>query len=168
MAFYDKTLMQAVTYWRQRSRREKLIVMVAAGLVLVSIIYNIIWLPMQKSITSMRTAVPTYARQLEQMKSQARQIPTLATRNNLATTDEILSTIEKSLDTHALRQYMSKMELDRNSGAKLTLKNVNYSNLLKWILNLDRQYGIKVKSAKLNAAGIPGEINAVIVFVVRS
>jgi type II secretory pathway component PulM len=168
MAFYDKTLAQATTYWQQRNHREKVFVMAAAGLIFTSLIYNAIWLPMQKSIVSMRAAIPTHARQLEQMKSQARQIPTLANSGKLATADEILSIIEKSLDTHALRQHMSKMELDRNNGAKLALKNVSYSNLLKWVLNLDRQHGIKVKSAKLNATGVPGEINVDIVFVARS
>lgn len=168
MAFYDKTLAQATTYWRQRSHREKLVVMIAAGLLFTSILYNAIWLPMQKSILSMRAAMPTHARQLKQMKSQARQIPTLATSSKLATADEILSIIEKSLDTHALRQHMSKMELDRNNGAKLALKNVSYSNFLKWVLNLDRQHGIKVKSAKLDATGAPGEINVDIIFVARS
>ncbi len=168
MSFYDKYLAQATAYWRQRSHREKLVVMTAVGLLLASTLYNAVWLPMQKSILSMRIAIPTQARQLEQMKSQARQIPALASSSNLATADAILSTIEKSLDTHALRQHMSKMELDRNNGAKLTLKNVNYSNLLKWILNLDRQYGIEVKSARLKATEVPGEINVDIVFVARS
>jgi len=168
MAFYDKTFLQATTYWRQRSHREKSIVVIAAGFLFISIFYNAVWLPMQNSISSMRTAVPTYARQLEQMKSQARQVPTLVINSDLASTDEILSTIEKSLDTHALRQYMNKMELDRNSGAKLTLKNVNYSNVLKWILNLNRQYGIEVKSAKFNTTDVPGEINVDILFVARS
>lgn len=168
MAVYEKYFAQATAYWRQRSHREKLFVMAAAGVVLASTLYNVLWLPMQKSISSMRAAVPTHARQLEQMKSQARQIPTLATSSNIATADEILSIIEKSLDTHALRQHMSKMELDRNNSAKLTLKNVNYSNILKWVLNLDRQHGIEVKSAKLNTTDVPGEVNVDIVFAARS
>ena len=122
---------------------------------------------MKQSIVALRAAVPIHTNQLAQMRSQARQLPGHKINPASSTTEDIFTTIEQSLDTHALRQHMKKMELDRSKGAKLVLENVSYNNILKWILNLDRQHGIEATSARFSNTSTPGEINVDVTFSSR-
>jgi general secretion pathway protein M len=146
--------------WQSWSPREKMLVILAGVGLLVSGFYNLFWLPVNNSIARLSNAVPEARSQLAQMQIQAKQVPT---RPTATLRKSLLPTLEESIDNHGLREHLNKLEPTIDDSAQVVLTEIGYTNLIKWIVNLERQYAISVSSAKLRATDTPGIVSARIV-----
>ena len=147
-------------YWQRWTAREKLLIVLAAAGLLVSVFYNLYWRPVNNAIDRLTIALPTARSQLAQMRIQAKQVPT---QPSSSVQKSLLPTVEQSLDNHGLRERLTQLEPSVDNSAQVILAQVNYVSLIKWLVNLERQFGIVVQSARLRATDSPGIVNARIV-----
>jgi general secretion pathway protein M len=146
-----------LSYWQQRDPRERLLIGLAFVFLVITVFYQLYWRPINKSVDLLRLSVPRERAQLAQMRVQAKQVPRIQTS---APTASLMPTLENTIDNHGLREKLHRMEPDGNKLAQVDFKQVGYANLLKWILHLQRQHGIVVKTARLTATATPGIVDA--------
>ena len=150
----------ARTTWQRWSSRERLLVVTAVMLLVVVLFYGLYWKPMSTSIDRLTRAVPEARSQVAQMRIQAKQIPVASVAR---LQKSLLPTLEESIDNHGLREQLRQLQPSLDDSAQVVLDQVNYVNLVKWLVNLKRQYGVFVSSAKIGTTDSPGYVNAQLV-----
>lgn len=148
---------KAVSYWRTRSAREQLLVAAALAILLLTVIYNAYWKPLTVSVSRLQSAIPLARTQLAEMRVQSLKSPRPVAP---PLSGGLLPALEKSLETHGIRENLGSMEPVGESSAKLTLEQIEYTQMVKWLLNLERQFGISVQSTTISATDVPGIVSS--------
>lgn len=148
---------QAVRYWHSRSHRERLLVTIALVALLLTIIYNAYWKPVTVAVHRLKLEIPLAQTQLAEMRVQSLKSPRpLAPQLS----GGLLPALEKSLETHGIREKLGIMEPAGDDTANLSLEQIEYTQLVKWLLNVERQFGIRVQSTTISATEVTGIVSA--------
>lgn len=154
-------LEQLYARWRTLQPRERIVLGSGGTLALVMLGYALLWVPLQRDLSHLRTAVPKERAQLMQMRTQAREIAALRARAPAAgNSSNLLSTLERSAQEHKLRQYITRMEPDPVNGVRVSLDAVGFSALLQWLADLQKQSGVRADTATIAAQADAGMVNA--------
>jgi len=150
----------SLTRLRNLTPQEQLIYFGGAAAVLL-ILYLSMWLPVQRELSRLRTAVPQEKTQLAQMQIQAMEINQLrASGRSPMTGGNLLARLEQSATTSGIRSRISRMEPDGSNGARLTLDGVDFNALIGWLGNLQSQGGVRVEKATFEPQATAGTVNA--------
>lgn len=146
--------------WRSLQPRERHMVS-AVAIALVFILGIGFWLPMQRDIKRLRTAVPQARTQLAQMRLESAQIAQLrASGIATAAGGDIMARLEQSATAHGLKQSITRMEPESANNARVSLDGVNFDALAGWLGDLQSQSGLRVEKATLETRPVPGTVNA--------
>lgn len=155
---------QAVATWRGLQPRERLLVSIAGGFVLLVCLYalyGLLWSPLQTELTRLRIDTPKAAEQLQWMRAQAGRIKQLrGVAPVKMNTGSLLSFVEQSATTFNVKHAIKRMEPDGANGARVTLDGVAFNDLVNWLANLHKQGAIRVDNATLETQPSPGVVNA--------
>lgn len=150
----------SLTRLRNLPPRQQITYFGGAAAVLL-ILYLSLWLPMQRDLSRLRTAVPREKVQLAQMHVQAMEVNQLrASGHQPMSGSNLLATLEQSATASGLRQSISHMEPDGANGARLALDGVDFNALISWLANLQSQGGVRVDKATFDPSPAPGTVNA--------
>jgi general secretion pathway protein M len=150
----------SLTRLRNLTPREQLIYLGGAAAVLL-ILYLSLWLPVQRELSRLRTAVPQEKTQLAQMQVQAMEVNQLRASGRLPTAGgNLLARLEQSATANGIRDRITRMEPDGSNGARLSLDGVNFNALVSWLAGLQNQGGVRVEKAILESQPTLGTVNA--------
>ncbi|MCK4834305.1 MAG: type II secretion system protein M, partial [Gammaproteobacteria bacterium] len=68
--------------------------------------------------------------------------------------------IEQTINNAGLKSSVSKIESSGNNGARVTLNDASFNQILVWLNTLATHNGIQVVSANIERANKPGRANA--------
>lgn len=155
-----KFLTPYLSWWQGLAPRERQLLAVGGAVLLFFILYALLWAPMQRQLTRLRVTVPQDAAKLAQMRMQAQQIQQLKARVPAnANRGSLLSVLEQSATTRGLRQQISRMEPDGQTGARVFFEEVGFDTLISWIAELQSQ-GIRVENVTVSRRPAAGIVNA--------
>lgn len=143
--------------------RERLLVAVGGVFLVATLLYALLWSPMQRDLKRLRAAVPEERAKLATMRAQAQEIATLRTGGataSAASSGNLLTTIEQTAGARGLRGQITRLAPESANGAHVTFEGVGFSTLVGWLADLGRQHGVRVESANLDAQTAPGVVNA--------
>lgn len=147
--------------WRTLQPRERIVLVGGGTLALVMLGYALVWTPLQRNLSHLRTAVPEERAQLMQMRAQVREIAALRARAPaVGNSSNLLTTLERSAQEHKLRQYITRMEPDPVNGVRVSLDAVSFRTLLQWLADLQKQSGVRADTATIAAQADAGIVNA--------
>ena len=145
---------------RQLSPQQRIIYLSTATGVLL-ILYVSLWLPVQRELSRLRTAVPQEKTQLAQMQVQAMEVNQLrASGRQPMAGGNLLAKLEQSATVSGIRPRITRMEPDGSNGARLSLDGVDFNALIGWLGNLQTQGGVRVEKATFEAQATAGMVNA--------
>jgi type II secretory pathway component PulM len=150
----------SLTRLRNLTPREQLIYLGGATAVLL-ILYLSLWLPVQRELSRLRTAVPQEKTQLAQMQVQAMEANQLrASGRQPMAGGNLLARLEQSATASGIRSRITRMEPDGSNGARLSLDAMDFNALIGWLDNLQTQGGVRVEKATFEAQATAGTVNA--------
>jgi len=150
----------SLTRLRNLTPRDQLIYLGGAAAALL-ILYLSLWLPVQRELSRLRTAVPQEKTQLAQMQVQAMEVNQLrASGRQPLTGGNLLARLEQSATVSGIRPRITRMEPDGSNGARLSLDNVDFNALIGWLGNLQSQGGVRVEKATFEAQATAGTVSA--------
>ena len=147
--------------WNKLATSERRLMMIGGVVVSVTLLYMMMWLPVQKELTRLRVSVPEERAQLQRMRVQAASIQPLRARSGTRpAAGTLVSVIEQSATTRGMRGFVTRMETDGGNGVQLTLDAVPFNSLLSWLADLQDSHSLLVESTSLDAHTAPGTVNA--------
>ena len=147
--------------WGKLSPSERRLAMIGGTVVGATLLYVLMWLPVQKELARLRVSVPEERVQLQRMRLQAASIRPLRARSGAKPAPgTLLSVIEQSASARGMRGFVTRMEADGGNGVQLTLDAVPFNSLLSWLSDLQDSHSLLVESTSMDAHTAPGTVNA--------
>jgi len=143
--------------WSQFGPRERWLAGVGAGIVAMVALYTLTWIPMQRDLSRLRAAAPQAQQQLAWMRAQAplaREFRGRSAPSGMSLT----SSIEQTTSTQGLKP--ASIELDGTHGARVKLDAVPFNAVIRWLADLQKNHGLLVDDAQIDAHATAGLVNA--------
>ena len=152
-------------YWQSQfarlSARERKFVLIGGALAFVALAYGLVYAPMERDLTRLRQTVPAERARLEIMRRQAQEIKrhraeTPVERTKAANTP---SAIERAAAGTGLNGKIARIAPDGTNATRVTIESAEFDSILAWLVELNRDHGLRVQSAELEAKATPGQVN---------
>ena len=156
--FSFDALEQRLALLSDRERR-----MVLLGAVLVPLLFIVaVLLPLDHSVSQTHARLVKKRTDLEWMQSVAGEIA-VAPRPPSAGGESLLVIVDRSARESGLAGALAGSEPAGPAGLSLRLQKAPFDTLVSWLARLSQQNGIRVDSATIDGAGVPGLVNAALV-----
>lgn len=161
--------LQLVKQWyRSLPIKEQRLVLGAGVFVIITLFYLVIWEPIHLGLEAEKQKQQSQQEILLWMQKAAAEVQTLRGSGNRSTIrDKNKPTslvIEQAVNNAGLKPSVSKIESSGTNGARVTLNEASFNQVLVWLNTLATYNGIYVVSANIERASKPGNANARLTF----
>ena len=146
-------------------QREQIFVATGAAVVLLTLVYAFVWLPLDSGQKSLSASVSRWERSLAELKPLKGVQPNTATKRpsnagNAQQTPVVV--VDQTLRARGLDRALKRSQPTTSNGIRVEFENVAFDELVLWLGDLSREYGMHVTSGSMttNAQASPGRINA--------
>lgn len=157
-------LQQARQWFNSLPQKERWMVSGTAALVIITLFYLMIWEPMHVGLQAEKQKQQSQKEILIWMQQAASEVKTLRASGNRSTVRDrnkpITLVIEQSINNAGLKSSLKKIESSGNNGARVTLNEASFNQILVWLNTLATYNGTQVVSANIERGTKPGRVNA--------
>lgn len=148
-------------YWSNLQPRERSVLSLGGGALLIMLLYLFIWEPWHQAIAKYREILPQKRTDLQWMKAQsdlAARLKGIKKPGNEDSGQPLLTVVERTAQKAGLRTSIKQMTPGDNPGeVKIWLSKVNFDLWLQWVENIKNSESIEVKSADIQQLD-PGKV----------
>jgi general secretion pathway protein M len=151
-------------WWQSRSPREQMLVLAAVGVLVLLGFYLAVWEPLQQARKSTQAQVEQLQADLRWMqaaRSRLQATPQSATTASASTA--LPRVIEQSLSQAGLSKAVQRIDARERENIRVIFDAVAFDDLMLWLSDLRQRYGVSVAQLSVDAARLPGQVNARIV-----
>ncbi len=161
-------LQQLKQWFFSLSTKEQRMVSGTVTVIIITLFYLIVWEPVHLGLNTAQQKQQSQKEILLWMQEAATEVKTLSNaggRNTIRNKNKPTTlVIEQTINNAGLKGSVSKIESSGNNGARITLNEASFNQLLVWLNTLATHNGIQVVSANIERAGKPGQANARLTF----
>ena len=161
-------LQQIKQWFYSLPTKEQWMVSGTGALLLITLFYLIIWEPLHLGLDDEIQKRQSQQEILLWMQQAANEVKTLRRSGSSSTirnkNKPTTLVIEQALKNAGLQSSVKKIESSGNNGAKVTLDEASFNQILVWLNTLATHNGIQVVSANIERAEKPGRANARLTF----
>lgn len=161
-------LQQLKQWYYSLPPKEQWMVSGAGILIFITLFYLIIWEPAHLSLETEQQKQQSQQEILLWMQQAEIEVKTLRKSGSRSTIRDsnkpTTLVIEQSIQNAGLKPAVSKIESSGNNGARVTLNNASFNQILVWLNTLSTHNGIQVVSANIERASNPGRVNTRLTF----
>ncbi len=132
-------------------------------LIIVTLFYLVVWEPVHINLKAEQQRQQSQQEILIWMQQAATEVRTLRAPGNRSSVRDINKpatlVIEQSINISGLKQNLTKIESSGKNGARVTLNDASFNQMLVWLNTLATHNGIQVVSANIERANNPGRAN---------
>ena len=155
----NRLLADLLNQWNALASRTRRLIVAGTIMVAALLLYAAAWLPLQRDLAQLRARVPLEAEQLNWMRAQAPAVKAMRAKFT-ASAGAPIPGIEQSALTHGVRSYITKLEAEGGTGARVTFEAVPFNTLVTWMSEVQAAQGLVVEEATINVHASPGAVNA--------
>lgn len=143
----------------QLAPRERVMVLAAAAVIAVLLLYLLIWEPLA-------TAHTRRAEALQQARAVALRIEEAGARaqaqggRRVDRGQSLLAAVDQTSRSPLLGKAPSRVQPEGDREVKIWLEDVAFSSLLRWLQELETRYGINASSAEIERGSASGVVSA--------
>lgn len=157
-------LQQLKRWFDSLPQKERWMVSGTGLLIFVTMFYLIIWEPIHIGLQTEQQKQQAQKEVLLWMQQAATEVKTLrAADGRSAVRDKnkpITLVIEQTINNAGLKSSVKKIESSGNDGARVTLNEASFNQILVWLNTLATHNGTRVTSANIEIGSKPGRVNA--------
>ena len=144
-------------WWQNLTSRERQIVLAGGLMLLLVILYQNLWSPLQQHLRLQRNQVQQLQQQLGWMQQQAPLVRQLkrAPSPGASRTGDITGTLSNSSQAY---QIALKRIQPQGDNALVEIDITGFDQLVNWLGMLEQQHGITPQQIDLQRTGEPGKI----------
>lgn len=159
-----KQLEDIQNWYHGLQQRERQLVLAASIVVITTLLYLIVWEPIVNGVSDQTQKYESQMDILDWMQTAAIEVRTLkatgAAKRQTNSSQPVTLLVEQSATAAGLKPFIRKLESTSDKGARITIDEASFDQLLLWLNTLQTQYGISVTSANLDRVEKPGAVNA--------
>ena len=159
-----KQLEDIQNWYQGLQQRERQLVLAASAVIIITLLYLTIWEPIYNGVEDQTQKYQTQVEILDWMQTAATEVRTLkasgVSKRQTNSSQPVTLLVEKSAATAGLKPYLRKLESTSDKGARVTIDDASFDQVLLWLNTLQAQYGISVSSANIDRTDKAGAINA--------
>ena len=147
--------------------RERNLVYLAAALLAIAAVYFAIVLPVTTSAASRAARIEQKATDLAWMRQAAPRVMAAGAAGGgpAAGGESLVVLVDRTGREAGLGSAIRDQSPSGEHGLRLRLESASFDVLVAWLASLQQQYGVKVDTATIDAAGAPGLVNASLTLV---
>lgn len=154
------------TWWESLSSRERLILSLGGGVLLVAMIYLTIWEPLYNQLRMLRQTVAEERIQLTWMEQAAFEVQSLrgVTITEKPTGESLLALVDRSARVAGMGSGLNRVEPEGKGKVRVWLNGIAFNTLIPWLAKLSKAQGVTPESLVVERQGV-GQINVRLVLV---
>ena len=157
-------LQELKQWYRSLPQKEQWMVSGTVLLIIITLFYLIVWEPIHVGLQNEKQKQATQQEILIWMQQAASEVKTLRVSGSRSTIRDknkpITLVIEQAIKNAGLKTSVNKIESSGSNGARVTLKEASFNQVLVWLNTLSTHNGIQVVSANIERGTEPGRANA--------
>ena len=157
-------------WWNNLNAREQQILMAGAAGLMALLIYLFAWEPLVKERERLTGAVSKLREDKQWMLQAASQVGQL--RRSGAVTRKpvtsLLGVINSTAKPVLKGAELKRVEEDRNEAVRVWIESVAFDDLVIWLGDLKKRYGIDASSVSADKIGKPGRVNVRLILKVST
>jgi len=151
--------------WQQLSIREKRLVIITSIVVLITLVYFLIWEPLQDGIQTSRVRIKAQNDTLVQIRNLAAEARQLMAAQrqvgaNTRSSSSLLVIIERTAQEKNLKSRLQKVQPEGQDGVRVWIENASFDQLIEWLALLENKNTIYVSEIIIERQKEPGRINS--------
>lgn len=145
------------------TQRERVMVQVAASVVMVFLVYLLILEPINSTYEKNVKNVSSATKTLRWMRTAAQEVNML--RGGRVSTERpqgkssILSTIDKSARNAGLASVMKRVQPEGDTGVRVWFENASFDVLIKWLTLIESKHGFLINEINIEKTESTGLVN---------
>ena len=147
------------TRWEQLAARERALIALCAAVVLCSAAYVGVIKPLGEARRAAEARLATQRLIAADLERAAVQLPGGA-RSKRAGNQSLISIVDRSIRSSAIGKPASRLQPAGDTRARIWLEDVPFDALIRWIGELDSQYGVQVENADIDRSTGAGLVDA--------
>jgi general secretion pathway protein M len=161
-------LQQLKLWFYSLSLKEQRMVSATVAIIILTLFYLIVWEPIHQGLESAQQKQQAQKEILLWMQEAATEVRTLRSAGGRSIIRDknkpITLVIEQTVNNAGLKTAVNKIESSGRDGARVTLDDAPFNQLLIWLNTMATHNGIQVVSANIARSSNPGRADARLAF----
>ena len=149
-------LQQWTLFWQQRNGRERSLLMLAAGVIALALLYLLLLDPALAGRAKLQQQIPQLRQQVAEMSALSGQHTKLEAGLSQILDPVSREVLEKSLAARGIQTQNLSVSDDM---VRLQITTVEYAQLMAWLVEMQKTAKLTVEEARLNALPESGQVN---------
>lgn len=157
-------------WWSNLNAREQRIFIAAGAVLLILVVYLFAWEPLVKERTRLQGAIAKLQADKVWMQQAAGQVKQLRRGGAVARqpVSSLLGVINSTAKPVLKGAELKRVEEDRSAGVRVWIDQAAFDDLVIWLGDLKKRYGIDASSVSVERIGKPGRVNVRLILQVSS
>lgn len=152
-------------WYQSLEARERIFVAAAAVFVAFAILWFGIWVPLDRNHEEVAASVDSWKRSLAELRPMRSQVQAVTSGRpaNAGQDQSLVVIIDNSLRQRGLTNSMQRSQpTPTGTGIRVEFENAAFDDLMLWLGDLHRQYGLELESGSFSVAAAenPGRVNS--------
>lgn len=148
------------SWWGNLEYREQLLIAIAGLLLVFSVAFFLVWQPLQSQQALLSEDIQSTESLLNRLNAVAPG-QTGKQSNKIKGQDlSLLAVVDKTVKAAGMGDSVKRIQPDGEAAAKIWLEKADFNKLLRWINQLNTQYGVDVSEITINREDTPGQVRA--------
>lgn len=155
-----------MAWWNTLSSRERWIVGVGAGLVVILLFYALVWHPLQRNLATLQQSVDELRNDVAWMRQAAGDVKRInnTTETNPSNTpardESLLVFVDRTARSAGLGPAVKRVEPQGVNQLQMRLEQVSFDQMLRWLGSLEQEHGITLINAVVDGRTESGRVDA--------
>lgn len=146
--------------WRQLQPREQWMLGVAGVAVLLTLLYLLVWEPIQLSSVRAQQQLSAERASARQLERAAALVGAAGPQSRRATGNaSLLTIVDRSLKGSKINKPASRIQPDGDSRVRVWLEDISFDALLAWLADLEQHQGVRVGTADIDKTSGQGLVD---------
>ena len=151
---------------------ERRLLMIAAPLLLIMLLYVGVWEPMVNSVAALRASTAEQESLLAWMRGAAQEVKQLQQQNGgrsgqqakPVNSGSLLSLVDRTAKSGRLGDALKRVQPDGDDKVRVWLEAASFDDVVRWLTALQSRHGVRVASSVFQALEITGRVDVRLVF----
>lgn len=145
------------------SRREQILILGCIGLLLGILLYSFFWQPYVAKETTLQQRVAQEAARLQWMQQASHEVRRLRAQTDPGQSkqrdESLLALVDRIAKTTKVSDNITRLEPQGEEEVRVWLDQVNFNNMLRWLGQLEKDWGVQVSVVSLQRQDKPGRVS---------